>query len=260
MGKFLHGLTRLRLDEGEIGGVDGAADGVLAVLALVDNDPRAVCLEHIPVLPEYPGGDGFAAVVLRPGDLHEVALLEGNNRGHRRDGFGRDGGLLRGGSKSVQLRSSDDSGIILVGNVGIDSARDAVHAAGRGVLPHTENPGIGRCGSPLRQPMVEAGQPGIVQVVLQPVGIAVEGAVKARLLNGVTERDDHIGEDGLAEVLLRTVFKIEGDGICEYALVLLQDAHHILGFLFRGRHRGGVGVEVGSSVCVFSLSVLYISL
>ena len=84
-GKLVHGLMRDCGHQLKVDGVDGAADGVPAVLASVDNDPRTVSLQDIPVLRLHPSGDGLAAVVLGPGDLHQIALLE--RRGRLRIGF-----------------------------------------------------------------------------------------------------------------------------------------------------------------------------
>lgn len=179
-GKLVHGLGGLRRYQLKVVGVDGAADGVSAVLAAVDHDSRAVHLSDIPVLRPNPGGDRLAAVVLRPGDLHKVAGLEG---GGLRSGFlrlRRNGRLLIRAREAVELRTLDDGGIVLVGDVGIHVAGDTVHAAPGGVLPHTESAAVGGSGSPLRQPVIEPLQPGIVQAVPQPVEVAVHTRHRSR--------------------------------------------------------------------------------
>mgnify|MGYP005883254255 CR=1 FL=1 len=223
--------------------------------------PRTVSLQDVPVLRLHPGGDGLAAVVLRTRNFHQIALPEG--RGRLRIGFLRLGGnrrLLIRRCKAVQLRALDDGGIVLVSNVGIHIAGDTVHAVLVGVLPHTESAVIGRSGSPLRQPVIEPLQPGIVQTVLQPVEVAVQGAVESRLLDGVAESDDHIGQHGLSEVLLGLVFQVESGGIGEHALVLLQDAHHKGSFLIRGGHGGRVGIEVAADLNASLHSPLHVPL
>lgn len=100
---------------------------------------------------------------------------------------------------------------------------------------------MGRSGSQLRQPKIETLQPGIVQAVLQPVKVAVQGAVETRLIDGVAESDDHICQHGPAEILPGLVLRVEGDGIGKHALVLLQDAHHTGVYLLHGGNEGGVG-------------------
>ena len=57
-GKLVHGLLRRCGHQLKIGGVHGAANGVFAVFASVDNDPCAVNLQDVPVLRLHPGGDG----------------------------------------------------------------------------------------------------------------------------------------------------------------------------------------------------------
>ena len=58
--------------------VDRAANGVLAVHALVDDGAVAADLADDPLLGGYPVRDGLAAVVGRAGqDAHDVALLDG---------------------------------------------------------------------------------------------------------------------------------------------------------------------------------------
>lgn len=260
-GKLVHGLLRDSRHQLKVGGVHGAADGVFAVLAAVDNDPRAVSLHDVPVLRLHPGGDGLAAVVLRTRDLHEVALFEG--RGRLRIGFLRLGGnrrLLIRRCKAVQLRALDDGGIVLVGDIGIHVAGDAVHAALGGVLPHTESAVVGRSGSPLHQSVIEPLQPGIVQAVLQPVEVAVQGAEETGLLDGVAESDDHVGQHGLSEILPGLVLEVEGDGIGEHALVLFKDAHHVGGFLLGGGHGGRVGIEVAADLNAGLHSPLHVPL
>ena len=56
-GKFVNGFARLFGYQLKISGVDGAADGVFSVLALVDHDSFAVSLENIPVLALHPIGN-----------------------------------------------------------------------------------------------------------------------------------------------------------------------------------------------------------
>ena len=75
-GKLVHGLRGLGVYLLKICSVDRTSDGVLAVLALVDDDPRTACLKHIPGLGLHPLGDVLAAVVLCAGDLHQVSLFE----------------------------------------------------------------------------------------------------------------------------------------------------------------------------------------
>lgn len=49
--KLVHCFSGLRFHKLKVGGVEGAADGVFTVLALIDDDSRAVSLENVPVFP-----------------------------------------------------------------------------------------------------------------------------------------------------------------------------------------------------------------
>lgn len=49
--KLVHCFSGLRVHKLKVGGVEGAADGVFTVLALIDDDSRAVSLENVPVFP-----------------------------------------------------------------------------------------------------------------------------------------------------------------------------------------------------------------
>ena len=79
-GKLVHSLCGLGIHQLKICSVDRAADGVLAVLALVDNDTAAIHLKDVPVLCLHPSWDGLAAIVLRAGNLDEITFFEGNGR------------------------------------------------------------------------------------------------------------------------------------------------------------------------------------
>ena len=230
----------------QVGSVHGAANGILAIFALVDDNTIAVYLTHVPVLCLHPAGDGLATVVLGAGDLNEIALLEGG------DGFrfriSRHDRLLIGAGEAIELRLLDDGGIVLVGDVGIHVSVNAVDRALGRILPHAKRAGVGRRRCPLCQPVIEALQLRIVEVVRKPVRVAVQRAVETGLFDCVTECDNHIGQDGLAEVLLRLILQIEGDRVREHAFVLLQRLNDERRFLLRCGHAGGVAVEVAADV------------
>ncbi len=79
-GKLVHGLRGFGVHQLKISSVDRAADGVFAVLALIDHDTAAVNLKDIPVLCLHPSRDGLAAIILRAGNLYKIAFLKENGR------------------------------------------------------------------------------------------------------------------------------------------------------------------------------------
>jgi len=245
-GKFVHGLGRLGVHQLKIGSVDRAADGILSVLTLVDHDTAAVHLKDVPVLCLHPSRDGLAAVILRAGNLYEITLLEGSGRLRVR--LRRNSRSLIRTGESIELGVLDDGRIVLVGDIGIDIAVDAAYLTSGRTLPHTEGSGIGRSGSPLCQPVIKTLQLGIVEVVLQPVEIAVQGAVETGLFDGVTESDDHIRQDSFSEALLGLVLQVKGYRIGEDAFIFLENTHDIGSFLFCSGHGGSVGIEIAADV------------
>ena len=74
-GKLVHSLCGLGIHQLKICSVDRAADGILAVLALVDHDTAAVHLKDVPVLCLHPCRNGLAPVILRAGNLDEIVWL-----------------------------------------------------------------------------------------------------------------------------------------------------------------------------------------
>ena len=74
--KLVHCFSGLRVHKLKVGGVNGAADGVFTVLALIDDDSRAVSLENVPVFLFHPLGDALAVVVGTARNGHEVASFD----------------------------------------------------------------------------------------------------------------------------------------------------------------------------------------
>ena len=66
----------------QVGDLHRGHDGVGAALVLVDDRTVAGNLVDIPFLLPHPGGDGLTAVVLRPGDGHQIAGLDFSARQH----------------------------------------------------------------------------------------------------------------------------------------------------------------------------------
>lgn len=204
-GKFVHSLFRCGLCQLEVLCVHRTADGMLPILALVDYDAAAVDLQNIPVLLPDPCRDRLAAIILCAGDLHEVSLLERDIGSYGRDGIGRDGRFLTCRGEAIELRAFDDCRIVLVRDVRINSAVDAVYRAVGRALPHAEGTGISRCRSPLSKPMVKSLKPCVVEIVFQPVEVAVERAIVGsmqlragdddyiRYLEVISTHDTHAG-------------------------------------------------------------------
>jgi len=96
--------------------------------------------------------------------------------------------------------------------------------------------------------VVKTLQLGIIEVILEPVEVAVQRAIETGLFNGITESDDHIRQDGLAEALLGLILQVESHRIGEDAFILLKNIHDVSGFFLRCSHGSGVGIEIAADV------------
>lgn len=151
-------------------------------------------------------------------------------------------GLFRGIDRVGAAHAGDNSRIILVCDVHIDIAGNAVYRALGRILPHAIIARIGRLGRPLREPDVVAALAVRVDAVGKPVLVRIHDDVVPCRLHRLAERADDVGDHGHAEVRLFGVLDIKGNRICK--CFSLDPAEENLCLLLRLFGSCGVAVMV----------------